>query len=112
GAFPSPLFDIANQGATSRYAAFSIHGAARTLEDVAKRHENKPAWDNILVIDSAATVGINYKADFADAAILFQQPNVEQPIKWHYDHQPGQRPKEAVLTVTRDTGELNFQGGG
>jgi hypothetical protein len=112
GAFPSALFDLANNGAASRYAAFSIHGAAATLEDVEKRKEKKPAWDNILVIDSAATVGLNFKADVANAALLFNQPNREQPIKWHYDQQPGQRAKEAVLTVSRETGEFNFKGGG
>ena len=112
GAFPSALFDLANNGAASRYAAFNIHGAAQTLEDAAKRQEKKPAWDNIMVIESAATVGLNLKADFASAAILFQQPYQEQPIKWHYDQQPGQRPKEAELTVSRETGEFNFKGGG
>jgi hypothetical protein len=112
GAFPSAFFDFANLGATSRFAAFNIHGAAASLEDVARRREKKPAWDNIMVVDSAATVGLNWKADFTNAAILFNQPNHEQPIKWLYDAQPGQRPKEAVLTVSRDTGEFNFQGGG
>lgn len=95
---------------------------------MAKRHEPRPAWDNILVIGSAATVGLNMKADFADAAILFHQPNREQPIKWHYGHaevkpddsgktgitkavstQPPEA-KVASLTVSRSTGEFQFSG--
>jgi hypothetical protein len=112
GAFPAALFDIANHGATSRFAMMSIHGGGQSLEDVAKRKEKKPAWDNILVIDSAAGVGINCKADFSNAAILFNQPTHEQPIKWLYDRQEGQRPKEATLTVSRETGEFNFRGAG
>jgi hypothetical protein len=82
------------------------------MEDVAQKKEAKPAWDNILVIDSASTVGINCKADFADAAILFNQPNREQSIKWHYGRQEGKPPKEATLTVARETGEFNLQGTG
>jgi hypothetical protein len=112
GAFPSAIFDLANYGAASRYAVLNIHGGGATLEEAAKRQEQKPAWDNIMVLDSAAGVGFNLKADFADAAILFQQPNREQPLKWHYDHQPGQPPKEAVLTVSRTSGEFQLQGNG
>ncbi len=128
--FPAAIFDIANHGAASRYSVLWARGGPASLDDVAKRHEPKPAWDNILVIDAATTVGLNLKADFANAAILFQQPYREQPIKWHYahpqtdfdDHQksgatraastPAAIPKEAALTVSRDTGEFQFTGGG
>lgn len=112
GAFPSAVFDIANQGAASRYATFNIRGGPATLEDVALRKEQKPSWDNVLVLEAAATVGFNLKADFADAAILFQQPNHEQPIKWHYRPDAEKPVEVASLTVTKSTGELNFQGGG
>ena len=50
-------------------------------------------------------------ADFKDAAILFKQPNHEQPIKWHYDRQEGKPPKEATLTVSKKTGDFNMKGG-
>ena len=80
--------------------------------------------------DSAATVGFNLKADFANAAILFHQPNREQPIKWHYGQPlnptndspktgitravstPATPVKVASLTVSRATGEFQFAGGG
>ena len=73
---------------------------------------------------------MNFKADFANAALLFQQPNREQPIKWHYGQPtapvedspktgitravtaPATSPKVATLTVRRATGELQFEGGG
>ena len=29
-------------------------------------------------------MGLNCRADFTKAAILFQQPYHEQPIKWYY----------------------------
>ncbi|MDA1140913.1 MAG: hypothetical protein O3B01_20300 [Planctomycetota bacterium] len=112
GAWPSAVFDVANFGEASRYALFVTRGGPDNLDDVSKRQEKKPAWDNFFIFESSANVGINYKADFADAAILFQQPNREQPIKWHFGHEKGKPAKEATLTVDRDTGTLNFQGGG
>jgi hypothetical protein len=130
GQFPASVFEIANNGAASRYAVLWARGGPANLDDVARRHEPRPAWDNIMVIDSAATIGLNLKADFAKAAILFQQPHHEQPIKWHYAHPapdfddqqktgitravsaPATQPKEATLTVSRTTGEFQFTGGG
>ena len=111
-AYPAAIFDLANHGAASRYSAMSLAGGPANLDDIAARHEPKPAWDNIIVQNSAVGVGLNLKADFADAAILFHQPNREQPIKWKYGQADGVLPKTATLTVTRETGELSFQGGG
>ena len=112
GAWPASVLDFANFGATARYAAMSIAGGGSTLEDVAQRQEKKPAWENVIMIESATNVGINCKGDFADAAILFQQPSHEQPIKWHYGQEKGRPPKEATLTVSRTTGAFTLKGGG
>ena len=130
GQFPAAVLDTANNGAVSRYSVVSVRGGPANLDDLGKRHEPKPAWDNILVQDSAATVGFNLKADFANAAILFHQPNREQPIKWHYGqatNAPDEAPKTGItravstpavpvkvasLTVSRTTGEFQFAGGG
>jgi len=130
GQYPAAIFDVSNQGATSRYSVLSVAGGPANLDDVIKRHEPKPAWDNIMVVNTAATIGLNLKADFANAAILFHQPNREQPIKWHYGHttvdanakststgnaRPGDAvpiPQVASLTVNRTSGEFQFAGGG
>jgi hypothetical protein len=112
GQYPSAVFDVANHGAASRYSVLSVAGGPKSLDEVGKRHEQKPAWDNVMVVNSAATVGLNFKADVARAAILFQQPHREQPIQWHYDQQADATHKTASLTVSRTTGELNFSGGG
>ncbi len=98
GQYPAAVMDVANYGAASRYSVITVAGGPANLDDVPKRHEQKPAWDNLLVVNSAATVGLNFKADFSKAAILFQQPYHEQPIHWHYGHQPTgprTRPKPA-----------------
>jgi hypothetical protein len=112
GPFPAAVLDFANHGASSRFSAMTIAGGGRSLEETQKRKQKKPAWDNVIVLNAATGVGLNCKADFADAAILFQQPYREQPIKWHYDQKEGQPAKEAVLTVSKATGELTFHGGG
>jgi hypothetical protein len=124
------VLDTANNGAVSRFSVVTVSGGPANLDDLPARHEPKPAWDNILVQNSAATVGFNLKADFANAAILFNQPNREQPIKWLYGQAPAV-PDDSVkvgitkaittppavtrvasLTVSRATGEFQFQGGG
>ena len=114
GPFPSTVFDLYNQGAASRHSAMHVRSPQTTLEQVETNYEQKPSWDNIIIVDTAAGVGINFNADVSDAAILFAQPNREQPIKWNYQHVPDSdvKPKTATLTVSKETGELNFEGGG
>ena len=111
GAYPSPILDLANRSVTPRYAAMHVHGGAATLEGLTNSPCQRPAWDNIIVLDAAADVGLNWKADFANAAILFQQPNHEQSIKWLYGpREPAKPIAEATLTVGKDTGVFNFSG--
>ena len=130
GQFPAAVVEAANNGATARYSVVSARGGPANLDDLAKRHEPKPAWDNIMVVDSAATIGLNFKADFARAAILFQQPYHEQPIQWFYGQKPEAddaqgktgitkavstpaRPAQiASLKVSRENGEFQFAGDG
>ncbi|MEI6233942.1 MAG: hypothetical protein WCT04_12870 [Planctomycetota bacterium] len=111
GQYPAAVFDVANYGQTSRYSVLTVAGGPANLDDVAKRHEPKPAWDNVMVVKSAATTGINFAADFGKAAILFQQPNREQPIQWNYDGKLGAPANTASLTVSKSTGELTFSNG-
>lgn len=130
GQYPAAILDAANYGATSRYSVVSVSGGPANLDDIEKRHEQRPAWDNVLVVNTAATIGLNFKADFAKAAILFQQPHHKQAIHWHYGHvvsEPEDKTKTgitkqvsskaggyqvAALEVDRDTGTFEFTGGG
>lgn len=113
--FPAPAIDLNNEsrgGSTSRYAGIWIRGGATKLEDCAKASDGRPGWENGIVLESAATVGINFQGDFANAGILFQQPHLEQPIKWYYGTREEGRPfTAATLTVGRETGDLRFEGG-
>ncbi len=109
GPFPAPVFDIANHGATTRHAVLTVAGGTGTLEGDAKRAEGRPAWENIMVFNSACYDGIVFGGDTANAAITFAQPgNRPQPIKWLYDNQT----REASLTVDTRDGTMRYEGGG
>ncbi|MCX5660557.1 MAG: hypothetical protein NTW19_12660 [Planctomycetota bacterium] len=114
-AFPAPAIDLANEtrgGGTSRYAAMWIRGGVTKIEDLPKQADGRAGWENGLVFDSVADVGFNFKADFTNAALLFQQPNHEQPIRWYYGtREPGKPFTSATLVVTKETGDLKFDGG-
>ena len=110
--FPSAVFDLNNGGADPRYAAMWVRGGPSSLDELKNTARQRPAWDNVIVFSSAIDVGLNYQADVANAAILFQQPRREQPIKWYYGkREPGKPVAEATLIVSRETGDLTFKGG-
>ena len=110
GAFPSPVMDVVNWG-VSRYAALHVRGGPKSLAQVPKTKEQKPAWENMIVFETAAEVGLDIKGDFTKAAILFEQPFLEQPVKWYYGFESNKPPKVAALTVSRDTGAFQFSNG-
>ncbi len=114
GAFPSPVMDFANNGAVMRDTLFYVHGGSDSFEkETTTRYDRNPAWDRIIELSAVSNTGIRFAADTGNAAILFTQPNDRvQPIKWYYGVEKDVPPKVASLTVTRDTGELNFAGGG
>lgn len=114
GVFPSPVFDVANVGPVQRDAVLTVHGFCADVEkDKATRYDRNPPWDKCIDILATCNTGIQFGADTANAAILFTQPAAVQPIKWHYYGAEGNpRPKVASLTVSRETGELNFTGNG
>ncbi|HUT34022.1 MAG TPA: hypothetical protein VNE39_11105 [Planctomycetota bacterium] len=107
GAFPSPVFDIANMGAVPRDEGIAFRGGPTTLEDCAKTRMRRPAWGSVVAIESAADVGLDCRADFADAAILFRQPNRPQTLAWR-THSG----KKTTLGVSPKTGDLEVKGGG
>ena len=106
GAWPAPVFDVANLGAISRYAVMTVAGGPAAMEAVGNRADKTPPWQHYLIFSSAADRGIVFDADVADSAIEFGQPNSRpQPIKWR--HAGG----TASLTVWPQTGDMEFSGG-
>jgi len=112
GAFPSSVFDIANNGAIMRDSLIWLHGnsSGDVEKDKASHYDRNPTWDKFLRLDSTCNTGIRFGADTANAAILFTQPYHEQPLKWNYDITTNHPPKVASLTVSRDTGVFKFTG--
>jgi hypothetical protein len=110
GAFPAPVMDVNNSG-VQRYAAIVARGGVANFDNLAKSIDGRAPWENVLVLDSASEVGINFKADTTSAALYFQQPYHEQPIKWSYTPDTNKSAREAALTVSRETGDMKFTGG-
>ena len=109
GVFPSPIFDVANNGDIARAAVLSVHGGKGDADEIASRVDHLPPWENIVVIDSVARNGIVFSADTLNSAITFSQPHGRpQPIKWLY----ADGTKEASLTVSPLDGTMKFDGGG
>ncbi len=106
GAFPSPVFDIVNMGTVPRDECIAIRGGPATLEEAAKTRMRRPAWGSMLALESAAEVGLDCKADFADAAVLLRQPNRPQTIQW-----ATQSGKRTSIGVSPQTGDLEVRGG-
>ncbi len=107
GAFPAPVFDIANMGAIARDTVFSVRGGAGSLVECETRADRSPPWGDILRIDSAARRGLIFNADI-QTAILFTQPNERtQPMQWR--HSGNQRTE---LTVSPTDGVMRISGSG
>lgn len=113
GAFPASVFDIANRG-VMRDSVMSVRGGSGSIEkDKERNYDQNPAWDTFMKFEAASNTGIAFTGDTANAAILFAQPNNRsQPIKWRYGADENKRPMEAALTVSAETGDLSFTGGG
>jgi len=107
GAMPGRVFEVANHASISRDTVLHVSGGPKTLEDCKKRRDRRPPWGSIVEITSASRIGLDCKADFSEAAILFRQPNHPQAIKWNYDGGA----KTASLSVSPESGDMEFEGG-
>ncbi len=109
GAWPSPIFDVSNEGPISRHAVMTVGGGPSKIDELAARADKLPPWEYYFRFNSAASQGLLFDADVVSAAIQFNQPNNRaQPIKWIY----GEDRQEATLTVSPQTGVMTFDGGG
>lgn len=109
GAFPAPVFDVSN-GGIMRNAVLAVRGGTGKLdEDLPKRYDRSPHWNDVIRVESTANVGINFMGDTREAAIQFNQKNGHpHAIKWKY----GNGAKEASLIVSPADGTMKFDGNG
>ncbi len=70
GVWPSPIFDIANRGSTSRHAVMTVGGGPASREAINQRADGSPPWSSYLRFDTAVHTGLAFDADVADAAIV------------------------------------------
>ena len=112
GVYPAAMFDLANHGADPRHAAMFVHGGPTAADALDRTAAQAAPWKNIIVADSCVENGIHFKGDVTHAALLFQQPTADAPIRWVYGpREAGAPERTATLTVSRDTGDLRFEGG-
>ena len=115
GRYPSAVFDIANYGAASRSAVLSAR-RPEYLDDVVARHEQRPAWDDVITTIRRRSSLLNFgrlrrRRDPVRSAAPRtgrRRYGREEPAA---DARP-QAPKLAVLTVDRQSGAFKLQGGG
>ena len=50
GVFPSPIFDVANDGVVARAAVLSVHGGKGDADEVTNRADRLPPWENIVIV--------------------------------------------------------------
>jgi hypothetical protein len=87
--------------------AIDISGMGMTRDDIKQRKDKKPSYGTVLNIGVASSVGIDFKGDTPDTAIMFRQPNGQlQPIRWRDDVVGS-----SSLIVEPKTGDFKLHGG-
>ena len=92
GAFPSPVFDVANNGPVSRYAVMRVTGGSSAYADYQDPKKPLPQlpFNEIINVSAACDNGIVFNGDVGNAAILFKQAHNTatnermQAIRWEY----------------------------
>lgn len=85
----------------------AVSSLAANREEFAQRKDKRAPFGTILCVNSASTVGIDFRGDTVDTAIMFRQPNDHpQPIRWR-NNTVG----SSSLAVEPGTGDFRFQGG-
>ena len=108
GAFPAPVFDIANRGLVMRHSVMTVRGGSGVVaRDRAKRADASPPWSRMLEFNSSARNGLVFGADTAQAAILFEQPNAAagrlHTLRWNAAPTRRMKVSEAgVMTLSGD----------
>lgn len=102
-------FQAVNYGRVSVHSALQIHGGGRDLDATRERNKDRrPAFRTGIDVNATTAVGLCFKADVAEAAIRFDQPNGRpQPLVW-LRNKPNAR---STLTVDPESGDFRFSGG-
>jgi len=118
GAFPSPVFDVANNGPVSRTAVMAVKGSLSAgVDDLdPKRPTAQVPFGAIIDVQSACDTGIDFRGDVIDAAILFKQPHNNtanehmQWIRWENPRAGLGVTAQGTLTVSGAPVDLSGKG--
>ena len=90
--------------------ALLITGITRSLDDLPRRKDRKPAFNDLISLQSVSHTGIRFNSPVLETAILFDQPggNV-QPIRWR--RTTGGTSALYVEPSGDGAGDLVFEGG-
>lgn len=96
---------LQNRGKVAVNSGIKLEGGCLNRDDIVKRKDKKPIFENGFDIFCVVGNGIRFGADVTESAILFEQPfDHQQPIKWK--HEKG----ETTLIVEPDTGNMVIKG--
>lgn len=103
----SATVELQQYGRVQVPVCISVGGMAANREDFAVRKDKKAPYGTVLDISTGSSVGIDFKGDTVDTAIMFRQPNGHlQPIRWRNDVVGS-----SSLVVDPKTGDFRLQGG-
>ncbi|MHB9026824.1 MAG: ACT domain-containing protein [Armatimonadota bacterium] len=103
--WPNGAISLMQNGQVTTHAGVQFSGPITNRDDIAKRKDRKPVYENGLIFNTVMGAGIRFGADMQEAALLFEQPYHAQTLKWL--HEGG----ATVLAVDPRTGDMSVTGG-
>jgi len=104
---PSASIEVQQLGRVQVPYCISASGLTDSREQLTTRKDGKPSYGTILNVDAAADVGIDFRGDMLDSAIVFRQPNGHaQAVRWRNDANGS-----SSLSVDPTTGTFVLTGG-
>jgi hypothetical protein len=103
--WPTGAIDIHQNGQVTTGHGFGMGGPIVNSDDIAKRKDRKPVFENGIYLNTVMGAGIRFGADMSEAALLFEQPYHAQRLKWLSEH------GATELVVDPKTGEMAVTGG-
>jgi hypothetical protein len=104
---PSATVELEQLGRVQVPNCLSISGLVTERQQLPTRKDQRPSYGTIMNIHAAAQVGIDFRGDMLDTAIMFRQPNGHsQHIRWRNDVVGS-----SGLSVDARTGDFLLTGG-
>jgi len=103
--WPTGAINLMQNGQITCHAGLQFDGPYTDSDDIGKRKDGKPCYENGLVFNTIMGTGLRFAADTKEAALLFEQPHHAQTLKWLTSKGATQ------LAVNPNTGTLIVTGG-